>query len=170
LAYSSHGFKLAMLVRNLPVAGLYFLSRVYRRLTCAVYPADNGCTVTTSRSTPAAAAVGVLTLATLVSMTLLGSSTGAGAVILSNATQRVVIAGHEDEAAQWIATLAQAVKSLRGEPGLSSPLHATIAHPCVAMPSLSRQVMTYQPSQDDLPRLSPLPACHLIDIPPPQAV
>jgi len=138
-------------------------------LTCSVYPADNAFTVKTSSQSHAMAAVGVLALATMVSLTVLGTSAGSSAVILSGSYQRVMFAGHEEDAAQWLASLTQAVKAMRGGPVLPEGLSATITFPTTALQSPPRVAMAYLLWQASMPPDPRMPACHLIDLPPPQA-
>ncbi len=138
-------------------------------LTCEAYPADNDCTVKTSSQSHAMAAVGVLALATMVSLTVLGTSAGVGTVVLTSSSQRVMFAGHEEEAAQWIASLAQAVKAMRGGPVLPEHFSAAITIPSSTLQSPRRVALAYRIWQASLPLVQPLLDCHLIDLPPPQA-
>jgi hypothetical protein len=116
------------------------------------------------------AAVGVLALATVVSLTVLGTSAGSGTVVLNSSLQRAMFAGHEEDAAQWLASLTQAVKAMRGSNILPEQYSAAITIPSSTLLAPRRVALAFKVWQASLPPDQPLLACHLIDIPPPQAL
>lgn len=127
-----------------------------------------------SRSTTISA-VGVLTLATMMSMAALGSSGGLSALALVSSyssTQQGVRTAGDEEMLNWISCLTQAAKSLRGGPRLPEHLSAAVALPSLqaSAPFIASPAGMLASQDDRLPFSGPTLQSHLINLPPPTSM
>lgn len=143
-------------------------------MTFAPLLADNEMVKFNPRSTTTSA-VGVLTLATLMSMAALGNPAGLSAVVMAGnypGSQQGLRPSGDEDVQGWMSCLTQAAKSLRGGPRLPDHLSDAVMLPSLHTNVQERHLLagTLVHHQDRVSLACPTLQSHLLNLPPPAMV